>query len=171
MVSIDTTAPAFASREACEQAYGVANCSWQEAQVSPEQVQEQKPGAGAASASTGGGWFMPLMMGYMLGNTLGNRGGVLPGQAFAPGQPPPVAGQNCGQPGLPACTTGSTGSSSSSSTSRSSSTGARPIYRNASDQVFSGRTSLGSSRIAAAGATSRGGFGSTSRSYSSSSSS
>jgi uncharacterized protein YgiB involved in biofilm formation len=164
------SAPAFASRESCEQAYGAANCSWQETNVSPEQVQEQKPGAGTPSASSGGGWFMPLMMGYMLGNALGNRGGIMPGQAFNPGQPPLTPGQTCGGPGQPSCTTGST-SSSSSTRSSGSSFAARPIYRNASDQVFSGRTALGSSKIAATTASSRGGFGSTSRSYSSSSSS
>lgn len=159
------SAPAFASREACEQAYGTANCSWQETNVSPDQVKEPKQ---AASASSGGGWFMPLMMGYMLGNVLGNRG-VLPGQAMLPGQAAPNPGASCGLPGQPACTTGST--SSSRSGSSTSSTGARPIYRNANNEVFSGRSALGSSRVAAAGTTSRGGFGSTSRSYSSSSSS
>jgi uncharacterized protein YgiB involved in biofilm formation len=138
------SAPAFASREACEQAYGAANCTWQETNVSPEQVQEQKPGATTPSASSGGGWFMPMMMGYMLGNALGNRS-MMPGQAMPPGQTATAPG--------------------------ASSTGARPIYRNASNQVFSGRSALGTSRVAAASTTSRGGFGTTSRSYSSSSSS
>jgi len=150
------SAPAFATREACEQSYGAANCGWQETNVSPDQVQEPRQGAAGAG---GGGWFMPLMMGYMLGNTLGGRG-MMPGQA-------PMPGQSCGLPGQPACATGS----SSSRTGSTSTTGARPIYRNSSDQVFSGRTALGSSKIAAASTTSRGGFGSTSRSYSSSSSS
>lgn len=166
------SAPAFASREACEEKFGAANCSWQEANVSPDQVQEQRQGG----ASSGSGWFMPLMAGYLIGNVLGNRG-MMPGQALMPGQAP-VPGQaaSCGQPGLPACTSSSGSSSSTSSSSRSgssaSSFSSRPIYRNANDQVFTGRTALGTSKIAAASSsTSRGGFGSTARSYSSSSSS
>lgn len=157
------SAPAFASRESCEQSFGAANCSWQEASVSPDQIQEPRP----AGASSGGGWFMPLMAGYLIGNVLGNRG-VLPGQGLLPGQAAmPGQAAGCGQPGMPACTSGT---SSSSSSSRSSSFSSRPIYRNASDQVFSGRTALGASKIASSSA-SRGGFGSTSRNHSSSSSS
>ncbi len=163
------SAPAFASRESCEEKFGAANCSWQEANVSPDQIQEQRQGG----ASSGSGWFMPLMAGYLIGNVLGNRA-VLPGQALMPGQAPlPGQAAGCGAPGLPACTT-SSGSSSSSSRSGSSSSSfsSRPIYRNASDQVFSGRTALGTSKIAAASSpTSRGGFGATARSHSSSSSS
>ena len=162
------SAPAFASREACEQNFGTANCSWQEANVGPEQIQEQRQGG----ASAGSGWFMPLMAGYLIGNVLGNRN-VLPGQGLLPGQAAlPGQGANCGQPGLPACTTGTSGSSSSPrSSSGASSFSSRPIYRNADDQVFSGRTALGTSKIAAASSSSRGGFGSTARSHSSSSSS
>jgi uncharacterized protein YgiB involved in biofilm formation len=133
------SAPAFGTREACEQAYGAANCAWQETNVSPDQVQEPRPGA---TPSGGGGWFMPMMMGYMLGNALGNRGAVMPGQAAAP--PSPSGG---------------------------AAAAARPVYRNAANEVFAGRTPLGSSRIAAAATTSRGGFGTTARSFSSSSSS
>lgn len=129
------SAPAFASREACEQAYGAANCAWQETNVSPDQVQEPRPGV---APSGGGGWFMPMMMGYMLGNALGNRGAMMPGQAASP-------------PGGAAA--------------------ASPVYRNARNEVFAGRTPLGTSRVAAASTTSRGGFGSTARSFSSSSSS
>jgi uncharacterized protein YgiB involved in biofilm formation len=140
------SAPAFASREACEQAYGAANCAWQETNVSPEQVQEQKPGTTTPTASSSGGWFMPMMMGYMLGNALGNRS-MMPGQAMPPGQ------------------------AAASAAPGGNAMGARPIYRNASNQVFSGRSALGTSRVAAASTTSRGGFGTTSRSYGSSSSS
>jgi len=161
------SAPAFASRDGCEQKFGAANCSWQEATANPDQIQEQRQGG----TSSGSGWFMPLMAGYLIGNVLGNRG-ALPGQGILPGQAPlPGQAAGCGQPGLPACTA-SSGSSSSSSRSSASSFSSRPIYRNASDQVFSGRTALGTSKIAAASSSmSRGGFGSTARSYSSSSSS
>lgn len=147
------SAPAFASREACEQAYGAANCAWQETNVSPDQVQEPRPGA---APTGGGGWFMPMMMGYMLGN----RGAALPGQAMAPGQAaaPPPAGASAG------------GGTASAMRGGSALT-AQPVYRNARNEVFAGRTPLGSSRVAAASTTSRSGFGSTARSYSSSSSS
>lgn len=164
------SAPAFATREACEQAHGAANCGWQETNPSPDQVREPRQGA----APSAGGWFMPLMMGYMMGNVLSPRAAM----------PPQVGGlapnQSCGGVGQPPCatTSGSSSTSSSGSSGFRSSSGAaaasaaRPIYRDASNQVFSGRSALGTSKIAAAGGSvSRGGFGSTSRSYSSSSSS
>ena len=46
------SAPAFGTRAACEQANGAANCAWQETNVSPDQVQEPRPGA---TPSGGGG--------------------------------------------------------------------------------------------------------------------
>ncbi|MBL8703073.1 MAG: DUF1190 domain-containing protein [Alphaproteobacteria bacterium] len=162
------SAPAFATRESCEQQFGAANCAWQEANPSPDQVKEPRTGA----SPSGGGWFMPLMMGYMMGNLLTPRA-AMPPQGVAA-----VPNQTCGGVGQPPCATSpsSSGSSSSGSgfrpsTGAASAATARPIYRDASNQVFSGRSALGASKIAAAGGVSRGGFGSTSRSYSSSSSS
>ncbi|MBM3523538.1 MAG: DUF1190 domain-containing protein [Alphaproteobacteria bacterium] len=156
------SAPAFATREACEQAHGAANCAWQEANPSPDQIKEPRQG----TAPSGGGWFMPLMMGYMVGNLLTPRPGV-PQQALVPGQ-------TCGGIGQPVCppTSSSSSSSSRSSTGTGFASAARPIYRDANNHVYSGRSALGTSKVAAAGGSvSRGGFGSTSRSYSSSSSS
>jgi uncharacterized protein YgiB involved in biofilm formation len=55
------TAPRFESRAACEEQFGAAQC-----QAAPESK--------TAAASGGGGIFMPLMMGYMLGNMMSGRG-------------------------------------------------------------------------------------------------
>lgn len=162
------TAPAFATREACEAKFGTANCGWQETNASPDQIQEPRQGA----APSGGGWFMPLMMGYMMGNLMTPRAALPPqGVGQVPGQ------QACGGVGQPPCSsTSSTSSSSTGSSFRSAGSSAaaaaaRPIYRDAGNTVYSGRSALGSSKVAAAGGVTRGGFGSTSRSYSSSSSS
>ena len=128
-----TTAPAFAAREACEEKFGVGNCGWQQGQPSSTQAQ--------GSSFGGGGFFMPLMMGYMLGNMM-NRG--------ATGMPP----------------------TSGVSSARSSTSGftSSPVYRDTSNTVYSGSRSLGTTSVSAA-PVSRGGFGSTSRGYSSSASS
>src|SRR5262245_58763935 len=117
------TAPKFANREECEEKFGVGNCQWGQAQ--------------AGQASSGGGFFMPLMMGYMMGNLMSGSSAVGSASAFRSG--------------------GSTFSSS-------------PVYRDTSNTVYSGSRTLGTTSISAAPA-SRGGFGSTARSYSSSSSS
>ena len=50
------TAPKFNSKEECEKLHGVGKCT-----ESPH------------SSGGGGGIFMPMMMGYMLGNMLGGR--------------------------------------------------------------------------------------------------
>jgi uncharacterized protein YgiB involved in biofilm formation len=117
------TAPRFASREECEEKFGVGNCQWGQTQ----------PGQQASGGS--GGFFMPLMMGYMMGNMMGSTMGS------------------------------SSGIRSGSSSFRSS-----PVYRDTSNTVYSGSRTLGTTSISAA-PSARGGFGSTSRSYSSSSSS
>jgi uncharacterized protein YgiB involved in biofilm formation len=57
------TAPAFTTKEACEEQFGAQNC--QETMEKPGQ-----PAQGHAS-SFGGSWFMPMMMGYMMGNMMG----------------------------------------------------------------------------------------------------
>ncbi|HZH26616.1 MAG TPA: DUF1190 domain-containing protein [Azospirillaceae bacterium] len=56
-------APRFATREACEEQMGPDNC--QEVPADPT------PGAGPNLQSPGGGWFMPALMGYMIGRSLG----------------------------------------------------------------------------------------------------
>jgi uncharacterized protein YgiB involved in biofilm formation len=133
------TAPKFASREECEEKFGVGNCQWGQAQPGQQQ------------ASGGGGFFMPLMMGYLMGNMMGRP--LQPGLQ----QPVPPAG--------------STSSSTSSSSARSSSSfSSSPVYRDTRNTVYSGSRALGTTSISAA-PTSRGGFGSSSRSYSSSASS
>jgi uncharacterized protein YgiB involved in biofilm formation len=72
-----TTAPAFASRETCEAQFGVGNCGPAEAKPTPEQVARgEGPQAAArtATAGSGGSFFMPLLLGYMMGNTFGGAG-------------------------------------------------------------------------------------------------
>lgn len=130
------SAPKFASREECEEKFGVGNCQWGAAQPGQQQ------------ASSGGGFFMPLMMGYLVGNMMGRPG-------FQQPVPP---------------TSGSSSSSSSSTARTSSSFSSSPVYRDTSNTVYSGSRTLGTTSVSAA-PVSRGGFGSSSRSYSSSSSS
>lgn len=60
------TAPAFTNKSECEAKFGVDNC--QETQERPGQAP-----AGVQEAS-GGGWFLPVMMGYMMGRTLNGFG-------------------------------------------------------------------------------------------------
>lgn len=81
------TAPRFTSREDCEAQFGVNNCG------TPNQILTGAPagandafsGAQAAGdpgqpapsqqqASSGGGIFMPMLMGYMMGRALGGGG-------------------------------------------------------------------------------------------------
>lgn len=57
------TAPTFTSKEACEQQFGAGNC------MQPEKAAEGQPQAQAQAG--GGGFFMPLMMGYLMGRTFG----------------------------------------------------------------------------------------------------
>jgi uncharacterized protein YgiB involved in biofilm formation len=54
-------APKYTSREACETDFGAEKC-----EQAPQRTQ------------SGGSVFMPLMMGYMMGSMLGNRGAVAP---------------------------------------------------------------------------------------------
>ncbi|XKH58973.1 DUF1190 domain-containing protein [Halomonas sediminis] len=53
--------PRFDSLEACEAQHGEGACT------KPTEEQAQ-----AATGSSGGGWFMPAMMGYMVGNMMSN---------------------------------------------------------------------------------------------------
>ena len=50
------TAPRFTSREACEAEFGAANC------VQP---------SGQTAQAGGGSWFMPAMLGFMMGRMMG----------------------------------------------------------------------------------------------------
>jgi uncharacterized protein YgiB involved in biofilm formation len=85
------TAPAFASREACEARFGLENCTETKVQPSPEQIQ---PGEQQTAQSGGGSWFLPIMMGYMMGRTLGGPGYVPPAAgAQAPSQQTAAAGR------------------------------------------------------------------------------
>ena len=63
------TAPKFASREACEAEFGAANCT-------PAPAAESAPAAAQPEGQlqtqqAGGSWFMPVMMGYMMGRMAG----------------------------------------------------------------------------------------------------
>lgn len=62
------TAPKFASREACEAEFGAANCV-----AAPPDAS-----APAAQQQAGGSWFMPMMMGYMMGRMAGGGYAVTP---------------------------------------------------------------------------------------------
>jgi uncharacterized protein YgiB involved in biofilm formation len=77
------TAPYFANREECEAQFGESNCmNSKELQVPSANAQPSTSPSGTPSttpnsqtASAGGGWFMPLMMGYMMGRTGGGMFG------------------------------------------------------------------------------------------------
>lgn len=61
------TAPAFTSREACEARFGAESCTETTQPPLPAQLQDQ-PG-GQQTAQSGGSWFLPVMLGYMMGRT------------------------------------------------------------------------------------------------------
>lgn len=72
------TAPAFATRESCEAAFGAANCEAAPGTPTPAQVaaaQTHEATQGQAQPQqvqqAGGGFFMPLLMGYMMGRMAG----------------------------------------------------------------------------------------------------
>jgi uncharacterized protein YgiB involved in biofilm formation len=77
------SAPQFANREECEAQFGESNCmNSKELQVPTANAQPSASPTGTPetapstqSASMGGGWFMPLMMGYMMGRTAGGMFG------------------------------------------------------------------------------------------------
>lgn len=58
------TAPKFASREQCEAEFGVENCT-----PAPREAAAQ--GDPAQAGVGGGSWFMPAMMGFMMGRMMG----------------------------------------------------------------------------------------------------
>jgi uncharacterized protein YgiB involved in biofilm formation len=131
------TAPAFGSREACEARFGLENCTETKATPTPEQIQPGEPQQPQQTAQSGGGsWFLPVMMGYMMGRTLG-------GPAYVP----PAAGQQAPPTQTASAATG------------------RPVYRDVNNTVYSGRESLGRTNVVApprpSPTVARGGFGRT----------
>jgi uncharacterized protein YgiB involved in biofilm formation len=77
-------APRFANQEACEAQMGPGNCEGVPATTGTA--------AGTAAGATGGNWFMPAMMGFLLGRTLGGAGAMpvyvdRQGYTYAGGRP------------------------------------------------------------------------------------
>lgn len=65
-------APKFTTKEECESQFGADNC-----------VQPEKPaGQGEHLQQGGGSYFMPMMMGYMMGRMMGG-GGIFGGSRYA----------------------------------------------------------------------------------------
>ncbi len=76
------SAPAFASKESCEENFGAANCEPQ-TKLASAGGESRPPGSGGAGGGqttheSGTGMFVPLMMGMMMGRMMG--GGGLMGQ-------------------------------------------------------------------------------------------
>lgn len=68
------SAPAFATREACEGVFGAENCQAAAGAPSPAQVEAARahdPNQPQQVQQAGGGFFMPLLMGYMMGRMAG----------------------------------------------------------------------------------------------------
>ncbi len=65
-VEHEKVAPRFANREECEETFGAAKCTPAPENTDPQLRRE------------GGGWFMPVMMGYMMGRMM--SGGSYYGQ-------------------------------------------------------------------------------------------
>ena len=67
-------APRFGKKEECEAEFGVGSCENQQVAAAPGQtaVPGQTP-VQPMEASSGGSFFMPMMMGYMLGNMMGGN--------------------------------------------------------------------------------------------------
>jgi uncharacterized protein YgiB involved in biofilm formation len=77
------TAPAFANREECEAQFGADNCMKSTEIAVPPTGSSATPTnpnttAPSTQASAGGGWFMPVMMGYMMGRMMGGGLGAQP---------------------------------------------------------------------------------------------
>lgn len=155
------TAPAFASREACEAQFGAENCTETKQAPAPEQLQaagqERQP-----VAQSGGSWFLPAMLGYMMGrNTAGPS--MMPGQVGLAQRDDQQKDQQTG--------TGRSSRSSGSGGGARYSSG-RPLYRDVNNTVYSGSQSLGQTHTmappkATSTSVSRSGFGRTGTSASS----
>ena len=73
------TAPAFASRASCEAKFGAANCTAADGAPSAEQIaqgdgpQATQVAGADQTAHSSTGFFMPMLLGYTLGNMMGGR--------------------------------------------------------------------------------------------------
>lgn len=139
------TAPAFQSREACEARFGLDNCAEARQTPSPEQVQPPQSGEPQQTAQSGGSWFMPVMLGYMMGRAMGGAAYTPPSAGPAPEQSQWQGRQTAGGSGAGF---------------------GRPVYRDVNNTVYSGREPLGQTRLLAPPRPSpttvaRGGFGRT----------
>lgn len=108
------TAPAFASREACEQKFGASNCQPGEGQAPAQVAQQQSQG--------GGGFFVPMMIGYMMGNMLGGSQAALAGNQTSATNQAPAQGK-----------AGATTASGAGAANT-----AKPVYRDTNNRVYSG---------------------------------
>ncbi len=73
------TAPKFATKEQCEAQFGAANCTTAAAPDGQPATPAQTPGQPAAQGqqtaqSSGSGFFMPLMLGYLGGQMMSRMG-------------------------------------------------------------------------------------------------
>src|SRR5262245_15411243 len=68
------SAPKFATRESCEAAFGKEACVQTEVPPAASAASPSSSSSGQTQTQTahsgGGGWFMPAMMGYMLGRSM-----------------------------------------------------------------------------------------------------
>ena len=73
------TAPAFTSRASCEAKFGAENCGATEGVPSAQQLAQggdtgaTQNAAGEQTAHSGMGFFMPMLLGYTMGNMMGGR--------------------------------------------------------------------------------------------------
>ncbi len=69
-------APRFTKKEECEAEFGVGSCENRQVAAASGQSAVSGPSASLGQtqeASSGGSFFMPMMMGYMLGNMMGGN--------------------------------------------------------------------------------------------------
>ena len=67
-------APRFANKEECEGEFGVGSCENHQIAAAPGQPQTTgQPQNAVAGSSDTGSFFMPMLMGYMMGNMLGGN--------------------------------------------------------------------------------------------------
>jgi uncharacterized protein YgiB involved in biofilm formation len=60
-------APRFANKEECEAEFGAGSCENRQVAAAPGQPQE------AVASNESGSFFMPMLMGYMIGNMMGGN--------------------------------------------------------------------------------------------------
>jgi uncharacterized protein YgiB involved in biofilm formation len=163
------------SAQACETAFADASAKrLSEAPKFQRQAEcEQQFGAGSCNSATinGAQYFLPALAGFMLARNLTGIGHRPAAPLLPPTQAACPPGSRVPGSGRPECEQPrSAASSSSSSSGSSSSYGGSRRYSTTSGSNISATSSSVASR-AAQSASSRGGFGSTARSFSSSSSS